>query len=541
LISALVNLNPPPGGQDNVTDADGGAATGVAISGANIANGSWFYSTDNGANWAALGAVSNANARLLAADANTRVYFQPNAGFAGAIANAITFHAWDQTSGSNGGLGNAGSNGGTTAFSTATDTAALTVQSPANVTLGTGQDNVLYADGASHTITGAVGSTPTLNPGDSITGGSGADTLNLTVNGSTTLDLDWVGGPSDNPGSDIFVGGIDTIRLTSSGQLPNGVNVTLNIDGSSVPSTGLVVDASALDFGNSSSLTINIDDHPTNNGITDTGPGSGAAPGNNFSQTLTGSNGNDLFQMTNTDFNGGSNGQGTVTINGGAGADTIRITDAATIDDSRFATVSGVETLLLGSNATAQSVTLGSNANVAIGTATNQSFTIDAHLAGSVTVTASAAVTRSLVIFGSAGSDTITGGAGSDSITGAAGADTLTGGAGADVFVYTSAADSRIGALDSLTDFTHATDKIDVSAFNFAGQPQTVATNNVGSFTTANTAGFFGTNGVIVQKVGAAEQIYIDVNHDGSFQAAGDLVIRLNTAPIIDQNDFILL
>ena len=37
--------------------------------------------------------------RLLAADANTRIYFQPNADYNGTLATAITFRAWDQSSG----------------------------------------------------------------------------------------------------------------------------------------------------------------------------------------------------------------------------------------------------------------------------------------------------------------------------------------------------------------------------------------------------------------------------------------------------------
>ena len=71
--------------------------------------------------------MANNNARLLAADANTRLYFQPNANYNGTLASAITFRAWDQTSGSNGTLANTSTNGGTTAFSTATDTASLVV------------------------------------------------------------------------------------------------------------------------------------------------------------------------------------------------------------------------------------------------------------------------------------------------------------------------------------------------------------------------------------------------------------------------------
>ena len=119
LVSSLVDL-PGGGGLDNVTDVDATPLTGIALTGTNTANGSWFYSIDNGANWLAVGAVSGASALLLAADANTRLYFQPTPDFAGTVTNAITFRAWDQTSGSNGASGVSTSpNGGTTAFSTA--------------------------------------------------------------------------------------------------------------------------------------------------------------------------------------------------------------------------------------------------------------------------------------------------------------------------------------------------------------------------------------------------------------------------------------
>ena len=115
----------PAGQVDNVTDVDSGALLGIAITAVDTTNGTWFYSTNNGTSWNALGAVANNNARLLAADANTRLYFQPNANYNGTLANAITFRAWDQTSGSNGTLADTSTNGGTTAFSTATDTASL--------------------------------------------------------------------------------------------------------------------------------------------------------------------------------------------------------------------------------------------------------------------------------------------------------------------------------------------------------------------------------------------------------------------------------
>ncbi len=106
---------------------DSGALLGIAVTAADTANGSWYYSTNNGTNWNALGAVASNNARLLAADANTRLYFQPNANYHGTLATAITFRAWDRTSGTGGALADTTSNGGSTAFSTATDTASLVI------------------------------------------------------------------------------------------------------------------------------------------------------------------------------------------------------------------------------------------------------------------------------------------------------------------------------------------------------------------------------------------------------------------------------
>ncbi len=127
LVSSLVDLNPPAGGLDNVTDVDAGAVAGIAITAADATNGSWFYSTNNGGAWSALGTPTGVVSRLLAADANSRLYFQPLANFNGSIASAITFRAWDQTSGSNGGTADASVNGGTTAYSTATDVASIVI------------------------------------------------------------------------------------------------------------------------------------------------------------------------------------------------------------------------------------------------------------------------------------------------------------------------------------------------------------------------------------------------------------------------------
>src|SRR5439155_1116767 len=71
--------------------------------------------------------VTGTSARLLAADGDNRLYFKPSPDFNGTIASALTFRAWDRSSGTDGGLADTSSNGGTTAYSTATDTASLTI------------------------------------------------------------------------------------------------------------------------------------------------------------------------------------------------------------------------------------------------------------------------------------------------------------------------------------------------------------------------------------------------------------------------------
>lgn len=123
LISAMI----ASAGGDRITDADTGAVEGVAITGASSAYGSWQYSTNNGGNWFPLGTPTVAAARLLAADASTRIRFVPNADFNGLIDAAITLRAWDVTVGTNGETADAGAGGGTSAFSANTETAAIAV------------------------------------------------------------------------------------------------------------------------------------------------------------------------------------------------------------------------------------------------------------------------------------------------------------------------------------------------------------------------------------------------------------------------------
>ncbi|MGW8394375.1 beta strand repeat-containing protein [Pseudoduganella sp. HUAS MS19] len=319
LVSDLVDLA-PPGGLDNVTDADHNAVTGVALTGTNTANGTWWYSTNGGSTWAAVGNVSNSSALLLSADANTRIYFQGTSNFNGTVSDGVTFRAWDGTSGTAGTRADTSVNGGSSAFSTGTDTAGITVDAinvapvgagdriiVSNNTLVTMSTSVLLgndtdADGNALVITGVSG-------GTGITG--------LTLNAST-----------------------GTISFTSSNSATSGSFVYTVADGAGGSATASVtIDIRTTTNSNSSGDTIDLSSAGTYQAsYIDAGGGSdnltGGAAGDvfiggtgNAADTLNGSAGNDLLFG-----NGGDDriigGAGADVLTGGTGRDTF-VFDAA--------------------------------------------------------------------------------------------------------------------------------------------------------------------------------------------------------------------
>ncbi|MDB5811409.1 MAG: hypothetical protein JWN94_3531, partial [Betaproteobacteria bacterium] len=199
LISALASAG-------NITDADTSTAAvkGLAITAADSTHGTWYYSINGGASWSSFTAGA-ATARLLVADANTRIYFQPTGDFHGGVAGALTVYAWDSTSGSNGGtadLSNPGtSTGGSTAFSAASDTVALTV-TPVNDAPTHGGTTTLAAtseDTTSGAVTAATlaGTLTYSDATDNQTGAGGGTTataqtaLAIVGNAATALQGVW--------------------------------------------------------------------------------------------------------------------------------------------------------------------------------------------------------------------------------------------------------------------------------------------------------------------------------------------------------------
>src|SRR5439155_19630 len=126
-------------------DVDTGALKGLAITG-KTGNGTWQYSTD-GTTWASFGAVTATNALLITS--TTQVRYIPDS--ANGETATFTFLAWDQTTGTastNGtpGYANPGAGGGTTAYSSQSATASMTITSV--------NDAPTITNGATVTLTG---------------------------------------------------------------------------------------------------------------------------------------------------------------------------------------------------------------------------------------------------------------------------------------------------------------------------------------------------------------------------------------------------
>lgn len=162
-VTTLVSMAGSGSGPQNVTDPDAGAVAGIAITAADSTHGMWHYSIDNGVTWNMLdlAALPAGEARLLAANGNTRLYFHHTDTATGSFANSLSFHAWDGSTGTNGGGANPLPGGGSTAFSTATDTVDLIItavnQAP---TLNTGIAVTVIATEDAPSPVGAVGFTP---------------------------------------------------------------------------------------------------------------------------------------------------------------------------------------------------------------------------------------------------------------------------------------------------------------------------------------------------------------------------------------------
>ena len=435
LVSSLVDFNPPAAGLNNVSDADTGAITGIAITGTNSANGSLWYSTNNGGTWTQVAAVSNTSALLLVANANTRIYYQGDLNFSGTVSDAITFRAWDQTSGTAGTQVSTATNGGSSAFSTATDTASIVI-SPVNDNPVAAADRLIVTD---NTLVSIAASSLLVNDTDidglalsitSVTGAVGITGLTLNANG--TISFTSGNTPGATAGSFQYTtsdgaGGTATATVTIDVRAVGNGNNQDTID----LSTAGLYQASYLDArGGADTLT-------------------GGAPGDiliggsgNAADNLTGSAGDDLLV----------GGDGNDTLAGGAGNDIIR--GGVGSNDSMDGGA-GSEDLLDFSDGTlaisftlAQGGTVGTPNAIANGTGGLGNNDTYFNMEG---------------VIGTGLGDTIAGSGSNDIIRGGAGSDTLNG----------------AGGTGDLIDFSDGT----------AGLTFALVNNGVGTVFNASTAG----------------------------------------------------
>ena len=108
------------------SDAEG-ATLGIAIEVA-TGLGTWQYSTNSGTSWTAFGTVATSAALILTNTSQVRYVPDGSSGESGGSAPTLTFHAWDGSDGSTVGTKvDISSTGGLSAFSSATNTASVTV------------------------------------------------------------------------------------------------------------------------------------------------------------------------------------------------------------------------------------------------------------------------------------------------------------------------------------------------------------------------------------------------------------------------------
>ncbi|MAD43599.1 MAG: hypothetical protein CMH98_01220, partial [Oceanospirillaceae bacterium] len=113
-----------------VTDPDGSAVEAIAVTQVDNTNGVWQYTTD-GSTWNNFTVTTGSSVDLetgnnsILLDSANKVRFVPDQNYSGSA--TFTFRAWDKSSGSAGSTATTSVNGAATAFSTATDTASVTI------------------------------------------------------------------------------------------------------------------------------------------------------------------------------------------------------------------------------------------------------------------------------------------------------------------------------------------------------------------------------------------------------------------------------
>jgi Ca2+-binding RTX toxin-like protein len=350
---------------------------------------------------------------------------------------------------------------------------------------GGGIDTASYAD-----ATGGVTVNLSILAGQSVGGGRGIDTLvsieNLT---GSNFDDSLTGDGGNNflaggAGNDTLIGGDgnDTLRGGPGDDLLDGGNGGRDFASFSDATSGVTVSLAiagpqAVGGGLGNDTLVNIE----------------CLTGSPFNDTLIGDANDNVFR----------GGAGDDYIDGGGGNDTVDYLGAVSgvtvhlgVSDPQYVGGGmGFDTLISIENVIGSdfndNLTGDANANVLVGGPGNDTLdggagidTVSYAGAGDPNVGTGITVNLSITtaqligsgqgqdtilnienVIGSPFNDTITGSAGANVLTGGLGADLLTGGGGNDVFVYRTIAEGG----DTITDFVHGQDQIDLSAIDSGG------------------------------------------------------------------------
>ncbi len=195
------------GGNDRIIDPDAASQEGIAVTGVDDTHGQWQYDANASGDWQAFGAVSDTSAVLLGTDSLVR--FVPVADFSGP-AGAFQFRAWDHTTGSVGDIGcDVSINGGSTAFSTETDSASITVLAVNDAPVLTLPGDLSVAEDTDLAITG-------LSVAD-VDSGSGELQVTLSVEHGqlmlgTTAGLTFTTGDGTGDPTLVFTGSLEDLN-----------------------------------------------------------------------------------------------------------------------------------------------------------------------------------------------------------------------------------------------------------------------------------------------------------------------------------------
>lgn len=357
-----------------------------------------------------------------------------------------------------------------------------------------------------------------LDGNDTLTGGTGVDTLSVKIVTGATITATELAS----------VSGFEVFKIANNAS----TNTITLADANIADGKGMTVDGTAL-TSDSAVLTV-VGTNETNGVLTVLG-GAGndviTGSASDLGDVLTGNGGDDTFKFATANLTKLD------TVTGGAGDDTLQTTDTGTLVDADFTGVTQVENLTLGASST---VTLDSIAQTAgfskytLGTGTNK-------------VTLKAGFTNDLTLNLVAGTDTVDGSVYTGALTIAVAdddhlsADTLTGGTGSNDTLSVKAALLTDTELANVTKFekivstSDATANIKLHNNNAAaGASLTVDASALVSTNAATLDASNETDGLITLIAGAAgDTITMSASASGGdtiSAGAGDDTIKVSAA-----------